>query len=1339
MAVDPASAVVRVVGPDGTAGTGFVVAPDLLATCAHVVEFAGAGPGGAVEVSFQLTKDRRLATVEPSSWRPSTAEDVAILRLADPLPEGVEELLLGPSAGALDHPFRSFGFPRGKPTEGLGGQGTISRTVNDESGYPVLQLSGASEVTVGFSGGPIYDTLARRVVGMVTSVLLRDEQGRGVETAFGTPAETLLEVCPELTVSEIPPYRGLATFTEEDAEFFFGRDDIRGRLLDRLRWAPQFLAILGPSGTGKSSLVRAGLLPALRDGALPGSEAWAAILTRPAELAELDRRLPGALTDLPDALAAWLERHPRQSRVALVVDQFEELFIDTSEQTRATFLDGLAVVAAAATPAYIILTMRDEFYSRFIREAPRLTRPLEAGLVNVPPTLTRRECEQIITEPARLLGLHFEEGLAGRILDDMIAASAVATGAAADAGPGEAAVSPLHATAETGVIRSTMLPLLEFALDELWAARRDGVLHNEAYQKIGGVVGGLARWANKTIAELGPDDRALAQRVLTGLVHLGNERDGIPDTRWRRAIASLCRDPGEAPQVTAVVHRLADARLVVTGYDPKIQEETVELTHDVLVREWVELVRWVRQDREFLTWLHELEQARGEWERSGTQGSRDDGRLLRGRSLDRARNFLAERRSDLTASQREFIDASVEDWERQQRELRVALEEAQRQRAIAESERVAATLREQAARVRLLLTVSPTTALLHAVATIGRNLAELPEELLAPVQTSLHAAVLAARERAVCQGHTAPVTSTTFSPDGQTVISASADRTLRAWDLDGGPLGSPWAGHEDAVNAAAFSPDGRLVVSAGADGQLRLWDPDGNPLGGPWEGHEDAVTAVAFSPDGHLVVSAGADGQLRLWDPDGNPLGEPLAGHSGAVTAVAFNSTGRGLVSGDELGLLLSSVNVLGTRRTTPLAQHGAAVTGIALGQTNGDDTVLSSGADGRVRLWTPRGREVEPALVGEGGPLLAIAHSRNGRMVAGGSTDGTVRLWHRDERLTGAVLRGHTSDVNRIVVAGGGSRIVSGSADHTLRAWTRRGRPLGDSWHGHDGFVFDVAADPHGERVVSASADQTLRLWQQDGKQVGAPFGGHEGAARAVAVSPDGTSIASGGLDRVVRLWDLTGKQIRAPMPGHEAEVLAVAFSPEDGRLLASAGADRMLRLWELPTGTLRSPFSGHEDEIRAVAFRPDGHAVVTASLDRTLRLWSIDGQLLAPPFQGHSDGVHAVAFSPDGQLIVSGSADGSLRLWNLRGDPVSEPIEGHEGSVWAVTMHPDGQTCYSGGEDGTVRVWTVGWRAWLALAAERLRQHPALTDSDSELAATVRAILDEQPWSKPGAADGA
>ena len=1108
------------------------------------------------------------------------------------------------------------------------------------------------------------------------------------------------------TPDGVCPYKGLRFFDVEDAPYFYGREALTQKLIERVQVGKgNFLAVLGVSGSSKSSVLRAGLMYQLQqERRLPGTEQWKIRIFTPGEqplvslaTAFLDEEVTdieraGQLKTAEEAIAqgatglARLIRASKSPRTVLIVDQFEEIFTVCQSQTeRQQFISSLLdALKQTGDKLCLIFAMRDDFLGKCAayRELADL---IQVNLVMVTP-MNAQELRQAIVEPAKKLGRKVEENLISAILKDL-------------------AVEVEQQTREP---EPGMLPLLSYTLEQLWQRQTLNWLKLDSYNQLGGVQKTLENLAEQAYRQLSVEEQRVADQIFIKLTQLG---EGTPDTRKQVPQQDLVTRTQSAELVERVIQKLAQAKLIVTSEQRKGQEKVavVDVAHEALIRYWSRLRDLLDNNREAIRTEQRIQAAAEEWREKGK--SKDY--LLTGLRLGEAEEFLQDEADIVPLSDlaKEFIEESRKERDhliqqeegRRQRELeqeRKARKAAQTRTVVAVSSALVVgavaivanfqrleikkqaeltALREKAATARNLLPTEPGEGLALSIHATGQSLSQF-NKVISPIQYSLSSAIEEVRGQIIFLGHEGSVLSVAFSPDGRTIVSGSEDQTLRLWDLEGNPIGQPFKGHKGRVNSVAFSPNGKFIVSGSEDETtLRLWDLKGNPVGQPFKGHEGGVNSVAFSPDGKSIVSASRDGTVRLWDLRGNYIGRPFKGHDGGVNSVAFSPDGK---------------------------------------------SIVSSGRDGTVRLWDLRGNPI-----GQPSPphyflttmFCSVAFSPDGTKIVGAMCPTGTLPFTRNIRVWG---------INQ----------VSGKPFDVFK-----------DYEGHERKVTSVAFSPNGENIISASEDGTVRLWPTDtsfplnlGRKL--ILRGDKRIVNSVAFSPNGKQVVSANDDGTIRLWELSGINI-IPIKYTEQNrayddfnfIKFTAFSP-NGQLIAT-GDKYSVRLWDLKGNLIGQPFKGHEGGVTSVAFSPDGKTIVSGSDDKTLRLWDLKSNLfVSKVIRGHEDAVLSVSFSPDSRSFASAGADRTLRFWDLSGDPISPPIQTEQptrymNDVSTVAFSPDGKmlvTSTGGKGSGSLNLLRGNWQSWLEAACSRWRYYSIFITPETDAARGASTTCQKYVWSK-------
>jgi len=540
-------------------------------------------------------------------------------------------------------------------------------------------------------------------------------------------------------------------------------------------------------------------------------------------------------------------------------------------------------------------------------------------------------------------------------------------------------------------------------------------------------------------------------------------------------------------------------------------------------------------------------------------------------------------------------------------------------------------------------------------------------------------------------GHIETVEVVAVTPDGRRAVSASADRTLKVWELETGRELHTLAGHTHLVRAVAVTPDGRRAVSASEDQTLKVWELETGHELHTLAGHTGEITAVAVTPDGRRAVSASNDETLKVWELETGHELHILAGHTNAVRAVAVTPDGRRAVSASWDTL---KVWELGSgRELQTLAGHTNLVRAVAV--TPDGRRAVSASDDRTLKVWElETGRELH-TLAGHTDLVRAVAVTPDGRRVVSASDDRTLKVWELETGRELHTLAGHTDGVLAVAVTPDGRRAVSASRDQTLKVWElETGREL-HTLAGHTDGVLAVAVTPDGRRAVSASWDDTLKVWELETGSELHILAGHTDVVNAVVVTPDGRRAVSASDDQTLKVWELeTGRELHI-LSGHTREVNAVAVTP-DGRRAVSASNERTLKVWELETGRELHILAGHRfgvngSGVNAVVVTPDGRRAVSASYDRTLKMWELETGRELRTLAGHTGPVSAVAVTPEGRRLVSASWDHTLKVWELETGRELHTLAGHTNWVWAVAVTPDGRRAVSASDDWTLKVWEL------------------------------------------------
>ncbi len=1143
------------------------------------------------------------------------------------------------------------------------------------------------------------------------------------------------------------PYKGLRAFGEGDAQDFNGRESLIQQLLIKLGDTGElsrFLTIVGPSGSGKSSVVKAGLIPALRRGALPGSENWFIIEMMPGAhpLEELEAALLRVAVNPPASLIEQFQKDSRgliravrrslpndpSIELVLVIDQFEEVFTLLQDETERMRFLGLLVNAILdeSSRIRVILTMRADFIDRplgYVDFGELIHQRMEIVL-----PLTPDELESTIASPAERVGLHLESGLIAAILHDL------------GDQPGT-------------------LPLLQYALTELYEKRAGNTLTRSAYLEIGGVMGALGRRAEEIFSSLDEEGQVIAKQIFLRLVTLG---EGVEDTRRRVLIYELenlkfgdmdLRKVSRSFKAT--LDAFGNARLLSFDRDPGTRGPTVEVAHEAIIREWPRLRGWLEESRTVVRMQRQLSIAASEW----MNAKRDASFLLSGTKLAQYEGWTVSSALALTQHEIDYLKASMtardqkemEEAERQQRELESAQKLAETESSRAELQtRSAKQLRQRAVILSLALVLA---VVLAGVAVFFGN------------QANKNAATAKANEKIAISRELAAASVANLEIDPERSIllalqalsiqySSEAETALRS-GLTTSRVKLTLASDADTVSLA-FSLDGKQMATGDKNGVIQIWDiQTGQKITRLNLNPASSITWMFYMRDGNQLVVGDSTGFIKIWNVSTGKLYSSILAHSKGIDYMAFNVDGGRLATTNSSAIKIWDIN---TGKELFDLSGTANISSVAFSR---DGTRFATASDDdKVIIWdTVTGKNLFTFVLGpEGCTYPNIVFNKLGTRLISSDNCGAIRFWDISSNKGQELF-------HRNVPTSNGSVPLDLSPDGTQLAVTaNQSISIWDTSTGFDLFVlpndqvafFTGGFSPDGKLFAAGGYGAPIKVWDMSspGKEEIVVTAHNGKRVGGVIFSPDGTRVLTESFaDGKIRMWDpATGQklqeiidpdiccsmafnpsgtqliigskkgvaQIRDPkngkleilLSGHTNSIVTVAFNP-DGTKIATESYDGTVKIWDAKNGKqLISINVRTEGQVDRIAYSPDGKLLATTSADKNIGngqviVWeaATGKQLFSLGNEPDAPAPWGLSFNPDGNLLAVGYSDHVVRVWDISTlKSQTQPLlvlRGHSNLVWEVAFSPDGTLLATASHDGTVKLWKVssGSEPWTEL----------------------------------------
>ncbi|MFN6158524.1 MAG: hypothetical protein ACK46N_08550, partial [Dolichospermum sp.] len=1076
-----------------------------------------------------------------------------------------------------------------------------------------------------------------------------------------------------------------------------GREDDVNNLIGRISRADQKLIIIhGQSGVGKSSLVNAGLVPALQNRSVGDQIAIPVVVQLYRNwLKELEKSLTKAMLKMANKSAIEIES-PTDTQpdmnvdiiyqklrknadnhliTVLIFDQFEEFFFGDTDCHKKQEFDKFISDCLTISFVKVILTLREDYLHRLLDfkyvssiEAVNnniLSKNIRYQLNNFSPENARQLIENL-TERSHKLHQQSQLKLEPALIDALLA----------------------DLSSEVGEVRPIELQLVGA---QLQAKCITTLAQYQPYRpkKL------IQEYIQELIKECGQENERSALLVLYLLTDENHKRPFKTYAELKVELSEL----GDSSNLDLILSILVNSGLVVIFHNSPKQ---YQLIHDYLV----DLIRHLEQQESGLqTQINQLRDKiknsyqEIEWLRSELskteekvtlveiQNQQGDNLLTEIRELrqreEETQIEIERLRTELR--EKELIEKLVESQKKQHLNairLNMALKIALTASIIAIFSLASSVITSRNSEIQTLSASSETlfaaqkgiNALkesLKAGQALKKTLwvdASTREKAL----TAMYQAIYGVKERNRLEGHLSAVKTVTFSNDKSLIASAGADTTINLWSPCGLLL-KTLSGHESVINSVNFSPDSQMLVSASQDKTIKLWNRNGELLK-TLLSHSAVVNSASFSPNGQIIASASTDQTIKLWSREGKLI-KTLLGHKDAVLAVAWSSDGKILASSSS-DKTIKLWNRDGKLIKT-LPAHEDAVVAI---DWSGDGKILASGSlDKKIKFWNREGKLLK-TLAGHSGGVIAVNFSHDAHTLASASMDETIKIWNLNGNLLGT-LRGHNNWVNSVSFSPDGRSLASGGKDKTIILWRWDSLILRNPQENND-WVTSISFSPDSSIVAGASRDETIKIWNRDGKLLKTLVGHHD-QIWGVAWSGDGKILASGSKDKTIKLWNRDGKLLKT-LVGHDDTVLSVAWS-SDSKILASGSKDKTIKLWNRD-GKLLKTLIGHTDAINWVSFSPNGKLLASASDDKLVKLWTSEGEIIKN-LTGHTRGVHGVAWSPSGDVLASVSLDGMVNIWGENGKLIKTLTGSGDGFI-GVSFSPDGKTL-AVNSDRQVKLW--------------------------------------------------